>query len=226
MTSNPWLEKYNAVYQALAQAYGEPVWQAQLPPVDELVCTILSQATSDINRDKGFTALKTRYATWQAVLDAPLPELVNTIYSAGLANQKAPRIQNTLRTIAQKRGEISLDFLADLPLAEAQQWLTQLDGIGPKTAAIVLLFAFGRPAFPVDTHVHRLSQRLGLISTKTSAEKAHAIFENSLADRRTFYPIHLNFIRHGRQVCHARTPLCQNCVLQIYCNDYQQRTQP
>lgn len=218
-----WTEKYTAVYQALAQSYGEPVWQPHQPPVDELVCTILSQATSDTNRDKGFQALKARYSTWEEVMTAPEAEVIETIYSAGLANQKGPRIQAALRTIYKDRGEIDLDFLNELPLAEAQNWLTQIKGVGPKTAAIILLFAFGRPAFPVDTHVHRISRRLGLIAPRVTADKAHDILQNS-GEPDTFYPLHLNLIRHGREVCRARNPLCEICVLQSLCTDYKQRT--
>lgn len=220
MSTNALKEKYTAVYQALAAAYGEPVWQQYLPPVDELVCTILSQATSDTNRDKGFYALKARYPSWEAVMNAPTAEVIQTIYSAGLANQKGPRIQATLRYIYEQHGRITLDFLNDLPLAEAQTWLTQIKGIGPKTAAIILLFAFGRPAFPVDTHVHRLTRRLGLIGQKVSADKAHNILQN-IGDPETFFPIHLNFIRHGRGVCRAQNPQCHVCVLQQLCNHYQ-----
>lgn len=211
--------KYTAVYQALAAEYGEPAWQRYHPPVDELVCTILSQATSDINRDKGFTALKERYPDWESVMNAPEEEVIETIYSAGLANQKGPRIQAALRTIAAERGEIELDFLAELPLAEAQAWLTKIKGVGPKTAAIILLFAFGRPTFPVDTHVHRIMRRLGLIDPKVTADKAHNILQNR-GEADTFYPLHLNLIRHGRETCRARNPLCNVCVLQSYCDAY------
>lgn len=216
-------EKFTAVTQALAQAYGEPTWQPHHPPVDELVCTILSQATSDINRDKGFYALKKRYPNWESVMNAPAPDVIETIYSAGLANQKGPRIQAALRHIYTERGNISLDFLNELPLDEAQAWLTQIKGIGPKTAAIILLFAFGRPAFPVDTHVHRIMRRLGLIAPKVTADKAHNILQN-MGDPDTFYPLHLNLIRHGREICRARNPHCEICVLQSLCNYYTQLT--
>lgn len=220
MSASELKAKYTAVYQALAAEYGEPVWQQYLPPVDELVCTILSQATSDSNRDKGFYALKARYATWEAVMEAPAAEVIETIHSAGLANQKGPRIQATLRTIYQQHGRITLDFLDDMPLVEAQAWLTSIKGIGPKTAAIILLFAFGRPAFPVDTHVHRLTRRLGLIGQKVTADKAHNILQN-IGRPETFFPIHLNFIRHGRGVCRAQHPKCDICVLQQLCDHYQ-----
>lgn len=212
-------EQYDIVYQLLKEAYGEPTWRQHLPPVDELVSTILSQSTSDTNRDKGFYALKARYPDWESVMNAPEAEVVETIRPAGLANQKGPRIQAALRTIYEQRGELSLDFLADLPLDEAKAWLVNIKGVGPKTAAIILLFAFNRPAFPVDTHVHRISGRLGLIGPKVTADKAHDLLENG--DRpETYYAMHLNLIRHGREVCTARNPKCGACVLQNVCDFY------
>lgn len=220
MTSNHNNEsdpKYNTIHDLLKEAYGEPDWRQHLPPVDELVSTILSQSTSDTNRDLGFYALKERYPDWQAVIDAPTEEVRDTIRSAGLANQKAPRIQDALRQVIAERGEISLDFLADLPLGEAKAWLTSIKGIGPKTAAIILLFAFNRPAFPVDTHVHRVTRRLGLIGPKVTADKAHDILENR-GDPATFYAFHLNVIRHGREICQARGPKCERCPLQAHCD--------
>ncbi len=214
--------KYAAVYHALTQTYGEPEWRPHHPPVDELVCTILSQATSDVNRDKGFNALKKRYLDWESVMNAPEDEVVQTIYSSGLANQKGPRIQAALRFIYQERGVIDLDFLNEMPLDVAQAWLTQIKGIGPKTAAIILLFSFGRPCFPVDTHVHRITRRLGLIDHKVTADKAHNILQN-IGKAETFYPMHINLIRHGRDICRARRPQCDSCTLQQLCDDYQTR---
>lgn len=213
-------QKYNAVHQTLIETYGEPTWRQHLPPVDELVSTILSQSTSDINRDKGFYALKERYPDWESVMNAPEAEIVKTIRPAGLANQKGPRIQAALRYVKEERGDIKLDFLADLPLDEAKTWLTAIKGIGPKTAAIILLFAFGRPAFPVDTHVHRITRRLGLIGPKVTADKAHPILEN-MGNPETFYSLHLNLIQHGREICLARQPKCQQCSLRPYCDFYQ-----
>jgi endonuclease-3 len=212
-------EKLHQVEQRLAAAYGTPVWQPGLDPVAELVNTILSQATSDLNRDKGFAALKARFASWVEVMDADPQAVIDTIRPAGLANQKGPRIQAALRTIWARRGTMNLDFLAELPLDEAKAWLTSIEGVGPKTAAIVLLFAFNRPTFPVDTHVHRISQRVGLIKTNVTADKAHDLLENA-GDPITFYPLHLNLIRHGREVCQARQPRCEVCVLQTICDFY------
>ena len=213
-------QKYTAVYQQLADNYGQPQWRRHLPPVDELVSTILSQSTSDGNRDKGFYALKARYAGWESVMNAPEADVIATIRPAGLANQKGPRIQAALRYVYEARGEISLDFLAEMPLAAARDWLTAINGVGRKTAAIILLFAFDRPAFPVDTHVHRITGRLGLIGAKVTADKAHDILE-ALGEPESFYSMHLNLIRHGRETCHARNPQCQICVLQTECAYYQ-----
>ena len=213
-------EKYRAAYKKLKAAYGHPQWRQHLPPLDELVSTILSQSTSDINRDRGFNALKDRYADWYALLEAPVEDVVDAIRPAGLANQKGPRIRDALQFVLIQRGELSLDFLADLPLDEARAWLTQIKGVGLKTASIVLLFSFGKAVFPVDTHVHRISRRLGLIGPKVSAEKAHAIME-ALGEPQTFYVMHLNLIQHGRQVCLVRNPRCEQCMLQAECDYFQ-----
>ncbi len=212
-------EKYNLVFQLLQEHYGRPQWRQHLPPVDELVSTILSQSTSDINRDKGFYALKARYPDWESAMVAPEDELVETIRSAGLANQKGPRIQAALRYIKERRAAIELDFLETMPLPDAKAWLTQIKGVGPKTAAIILLFAFDRPVFPVDTHVHRITGRLGLIEPGTSANMAHDVLE-VMGDPQTFYPMHLNLIQHGRAICQARKPKCVQCVLQEHCDAY------
>jgi endonuclease-3 len=212
-------EKYQTIYQLLLAEYGQPEWRQHLPPVDELVSTILSQSTSDSNRDRGFFALKDKYPDWQSVMEAPEKEVRDTIRSAGLANQKAPRIQAALRKIVDERGELSLDFLGDMPLDEGLDWLMSMKGVGRKTASIIMLFAFGRPAFPVDTHVHRLTGRLGLIGPKVTADKAHKILEN-MGQADSFYPFHLNLIQHGREVCTARNPRCEQCVLQAHCDYY------
>lgn len=214
--------EYQQIYDTLISHYGEPTWRQHLPPVDELVNTILSQNTNDTNRDVAFARLVSRFGegNWEAVRDASVLDVMEAIRPAGLAKQKAPRIQNVLRTLSEQQGAISMDFLADMPLEEAREWLVSLPGVGPKTAAIVLLFGFNRPAFPVDTHVRRVSARLGLIPSKMSAEKAHTELE-SIVPAEHYYPLHLNLIRHGRQVCRARNPRCQDCQLQVHCNYYQ-----
>lgn len=215
-------QQYAKIAELLENEYGYPTWRQHLPPVDELVSTILSQSTTDSNRDMAFDALKARYASWEAVRDAPVEDVIDTVRSAGLANQKGPRIKAALAFVTQERGEITLDFLADMLVEDAKAWLTQINGIGPKTAAIILLFAFNKPAFPVDTHVHRVTKRLGLIGPHTSAERAHGELE-AIVPPEAYYPAHLNFIRHGREVCQARSPRCEVCPLTAYCDYYQAR---
>lgn len=212
--------KYAPVSELLGDLYGVPTWRAWLPPLDELIDCILSQSTTDANRDRAFDALKARFATWAEVRDAPLQEVIDTIRPAGLANQKGPRIQNVLRTITQERDTLSLDFLADMPLEDARAWLMHLDGVGPKTAAIVLCFAFNRPAFPVDTHIHRLGQRIGFVPEGMSAEKAHPVME-AIVPTEDYYAFHLNLIQHGREICKARRPECERCPITAYCDYYQ-----
>ncbi|HSM55843.1 MAG TPA: endonuclease III [Candidatus Sulfomarinibacteraceae bacterium] len=212
--------KYREIYELLVETYGEPQRRRYQPPVDQLVNTILSQQTTSANREQAFQRLKERFAEWEAVMDAPLEEVREAIRPAGLANQKAPRIQNALRYIMRERGELSLDFLADCTVSEAKAWLTEIKGVGPKTASIILLFTFGLPAFPVDTHVHRVSGRLGLIGPKVTADKAHDILEN-IVEPDEYYPFHINLIRHGREICKARTPRCHICPLQDHCDYYQ-----
>ncbi len=213
--------KIKAVHRQLLGAYGEPRWRNPLPPLDELVSTILSQNTNDANRDRAFERLRNRLPTWEQVRDAPAQDVIEAVRTAGLANQKGPRIQKALRRITAERGVLELDFLADLPLQQARAWLLSLEGVGPKTAAIVLLFSLGRPAFPVDTHVHRISRRLGLIGERVSAAQAHPLLE-ALAPPEWYYALHLNVIRHGRQICRARKPRCEMCVLSDLCDFYSQ----
>ena len=212
--------KARQVHAALLKAYGEPVWRNPLPPMDELVSTILSQNTNDVNRDRAFDALRARFPTWEAVRDAPAAAVMDAIRPAGLANQKGPRIQQVLQQITAERGALNLDFLAELPVNEARVWLTRFKGVGPKTAAIVLLFSLNRPAFPVDTHVHRVTGRLGLRPEPMTADDCHPYFEGLLPPE-TYYAAHLNLIRHGREVCHARKPECGRCVVRHLCDYYQ-----
>ena len=199
------------------QLYGKPDWRPHLDPVSELVSTILSQNTNDVNRDVAFDRLRERLPSWEQVRDAEEEVVIEAIRSAGLANQKGPRIQQALRRVTEERGDLTLDFLADWPVEEAKAWLTSIKGVGPKTAAIVLLFSLGRPAFPVDTHVHRVSRRLGLIGPRLSREKAHLELERLTAPEE-YYAFHLNLIRHGREVCTSRKPRCERCVLQDQCD--------
>ncbi len=215
------LNKIKYIHRRLLQAYGEPRRQAT-DPIATLVSTILSQNTNDVLRDRAFEKLRRRFPTWEQVRDAPVKRIVDAIQMAGLAQQKGPRIKAALQYITAERGELKLDFLADLPVHEARRWLMAMEGVGPKTAAIVLLFAFGRPAFPVDTHIHRVSARLGLLPASTSPEKAHALLETMIPPE-WYYPLHLNLIAHGRQTCRARRPLCETCILKTRCDYFQKR---
>ena len=204
------------VRSVLLETYGQPLWRNPLPPLDELVSTILSQNTNDANRDRAFNALRERFPSWEEVRDAEPTKVINAIRAAGLANQKGPRIQLALKQISEERGELNLAFLEDMPPEQAKDWLLRFKGVGPKTAAIVLLFSLGKPAFPVDTHVYRLSGRLGLRPDKMTAEQAHHHLA-ALFDPAMYYDVHLNLIRHGREICHARTPSCGSCPLSELC---------
>lgn len=205
-----------AVHRRLLEAYGEPRWRHPLPPVSELVSTILSQNTNDVNRDRAFKALRAAFPSWEAVRDAPLAAIVEAIRPAGLANQKAPRIQAVLLAITQERGRLDLRFLIRLPPDQALAWLMRFKGVGHKTASIVLLFSLGMPAFPVDTHIYRVSGRLGLRPPRASLQQTHALLARTFPPQ-TYYAAHLNLIRHGREVCRARKPLCPTCVLRRLC---------
>jgi endonuclease-3 len=205
-----------SVHQRLLDFYGYPAWRNPLPPLDELVSTILSQNTNDNNRDKAFAALTARFPTWEAVRDAPLADVQEAIRPAGLANQKGARIQQVLREITAQRGALTLDFLKALPDQEAFAWLVQFKGVGPKTASIVLQFSLDKPAFPVDTHVYRVSGRLGLRPEAMTAEQAHPYLARLLPPE-TYYAAHLNLIRLGREICMARRPRCPVCPLQDVC---------
>lgn len=213
-------ERLLAVHQKLLDFYGSPEWRTPMPAVDELVSTILSQNTNDTNRDRAFQALRDAFPTWEQVRDASVDEVITAIRPAGLANQKGPRIQQVLREITAQRGALDLDFLADLSPDEGRRWLLQFKGVGPKTAAIVLLFSLGKPAFPVDTHIYRVSGRIGLRPEKMSVEQAHQHLE-ALLPPNTYFAAHLNLIRLGREVCTARKPNCPVCPLQPLCGYFQ-----
>jgi len=210
------------IHQTLLTAFGEPIWRNPLPAIDELVSTILSQNTNDINRDRAFESLRAKFPTWEAVRDAKEADVINAIRPAGLANQKGPRIQQVLCAITEERGALDLQFLVELPLEEARAWLTKFNGVGPKTAAIVLCFSLGRPAFPVDTHVYRVTGRLGLRPDKMTVEQAHPYLE-SVFPPETYYAAHLNIIRLGREVCNARKPNCPQCPVNTLC-EYKDKT--
>lgn len=218
-TTQPTLEhirRGQAVYQRLSEVYGIPEWRDPLAPLDELVSTILSQNTNDRNRDLAFDSLRAALPTWEEVRDADPAVVIRAIRTAGLANQKGPRIQAVLRQITAERGSLNLDFLKDMPAEEALNWLMRFKGVGPKTAAIVLVFSLGKPAFPVDTHIYRVSGRLGLRPEKMSVEDAHPHLASLFAPE-TYGPAHLNLIRLGREICLARKPNCPACPVSSLC---------
>ncbi len=204
------------VMSLLVLYYGEPEWRNPLPPLDELISTILSQNTNDRNRDAAYNNLKKILPTWEMVRDARPIQVVDAIRIAGLANQKGPRIQQVLRELTDERGNLEVDFLAEMELEDARKWLTHFKGVGPKTAAIVLCFSLGKPAFPVDTHVYRVTGRLQLRDANLSVEKTHTYLEQ-VFPRENYYSAHLNLIRLGRELCHPRKPQCPECPLHKIC---------
>lgn len=189
---------------------------ARFTPLEELVSCILSQHTADARSFPAFTGLMARYRTWDRIEAAPLEELVEVLRPAGMANQKARAIQGTLRQLRESFGEYTLEPLRNLPLLEARRWLETLPGVGPKTASIVLCFALGREAIPVDTHVHRLSLRMGLIPEGTDANKAHDVLLNIVPPDLAFR-FHSVLIQHGRKICRAPIPTCTICPLASEC---------
>ena len=201
----------------LEKAYGAPD-SAHIPkdPIGTLVSTILSQNTSDRNSIPAFLSLKRKFKTWQNVENARESSIASAIRKGGLANIKAIRIKRALRAIQQRNGRLSLAFLAKMPTAKAREWLLSLGGVGPKTAAIVLLFGFGMPVFPVDTHIFRVGKRLGLIGKNESYESAHETMDRLVPDTKK-QPFHINLIRLGRETCHPRKPECKKCPLRKGC---------
>lgn len=208
---------------ALQAAYGRPRRRAHRDPVSTLVLTILSQNTSDVNSARGFARLRARFADWASVRDAPVASVVEAIRPAGLGVLKAPRIQAALRRITEARGVLSLGFLRRWPRARAKAWLRTLPGVGPKTAAIVLVFGLGKPAFAVDTHVERVGRRVGLIPLRLSVEAAHEWMEAVVPPRR-HGPFHLLLVRHGREICKAGRPRCEICPIRRLCDFYRRTT--
>ncbi len=198
--------------ERLAPVYGWPRHTPSGDPLSELILTVLSQNTADTNSGRAFNAMLRRYPSWKAVADAPGDELIDTIRLGGLAPQKGPRIQAILRSVFERSPDGDLSFLSSMPLEEARSWLRSLPGVGPKTAACVLLFSLGLPALPVDTHVERVAKRLGLIAEKATAEQAHQLLEAVVAPA-DYYPFHMLLIKHGRRTCEARRPACGRCPL-------------
>ncbi len=204
------------IIDRLSVLYGEPLWRPHGDAITELVLTILSQNTSDANSGRAFMRLKARFPTWEALMAADPADVEAEIQVGGLARVKAPRIVAALEDVWRRRGSFDLSFLRDVPLPEAKEWLRSLPGVGPKTAACVLMFALGRPALPVDTHVHRVAQRLGLVPPKAGAAEAHDLLEATLEPEEV-YPFHVSLIKHGRRLCRSQRPLCPECPLRDGC---------
>ena len=204
------------IVDRLSVLYGQPVWRPHGDAMTELVLTILSQNTSDTNSGRAFMRLVSRFPTWEELMAADPREIEREIQVGGLAATKAPRLKAIPEEVWRRLGSFDLSFLAEMPLAEAKAWLRSLPGVGPKTAACVLMFALGRPALPVDTHVQRVAQRLGLVPAETGAAESHDLLEAILAPEEV-YPFHVSLINHGRGLCKAQRPLCAECPLNDRC---------
>jgi endonuclease-3 len=208
------------ILEKLRREYGRPLLRPHHKPIDELILTVLSQNTNDRNRDVAYDRLRERFPSWDAVRDAPVAEIEDAIRPGGLAPTKAVRIKQILEAI----GDDDLHWLADAPLDEGRDFLTELPGVGRKTAACVLLFAYGRPDVPVDTHVYRVGSRLGLWRQKASFDEAHDEMLRLVADDgQEAYETHVLLIRHGRRTCSARSPACAECPLRRMCPEGRRR---
>lgn len=211
-------KRVRKIHSALLDEHGEPSSPSDMPPIDYVIHTILSQNTTDENRDRAWKSLVEEFGKdYRAIEEADHDRLAESIRIAGLANQKAKRIQDALRTIREYTGgEYSLQFIQEMDVEEAQKWLTNIKGIGPKTAGIVLLFRFKKPYFPVDTHCHRLAKRFQLIPPETSAERAHNLLTDCVPNE-LMYSFHRLLVSHGRAYCTARSPDCDNPVCRRFC---------
>jgi endonuclease-3 len=215
------IDRFEEVERLLDITYGPRILRESDDPVSGLIGTILSQNTSDTNSSRAIGTLRDRFPTWELVRDAAVEDLIDAIRSGGLANRKAPRIHSVLNEIERRQGDIDLGFLEEMPLEEAKSWLTSMHGVGAKTAACVLLFSLGQPAMPVDTHVHRVSLRIGLVPPRTSPERTQVILEALLGDdAQRVYAFHVEMIEHGRVICRAQRPRCPECPLREHCDYY------
>jgi len=212
------------ILEILEEKYGVPDWAPKnIDPIGLVVSTILSQNTSDKNSSRAFSNLKKHFKNWYTVLEAEEKKIAKIIKSGGLPNIKAKRIKKSLLKIFEKRGELNIDFLGKEDVNTAMEWLQQLEGIGPKTAAVVLNFGFKKEIIPVDTHVHRVSQRIGFVG-KTSASKTQIILNNEVPDELS-YKFHVLLIQHGREMCKSLNPKCLLCPVRHYC-DYFKSLKP
>lgn len=207
------------MYELVVATYGHKPNIPRREPMHELISTILSQRTTGQNEDRAFQQMWARYGSWEAIAAADVGELETLIAPSNFADQKAPRIIAVLQRIIAERGTANIDFLATAPLEAALDWLTDLPGVGPKTATLVLLFCFARPVLPVDTHVHRVSQRVGLLPPKVDATAAHPLLLALLPhDPQILYNFHVDTLRHGQRICTWSNPRCAECPLLTICN--------
>ncbi len=209
-----------AICRAIMNEYGTRIHHNRLPPVDQLVITVLAQNTTDITAERAFQQLKSDFTDWSEVMNASHERIAESISHCGLHNLKAKRIKAILTEIHSRTGGFDLSLLKDMDIEDAKAWLTSLHGVGPKTAAIVLLFSFGLPVIPVDTHVFRITKRLGLIPENTTRERAHILLDQIVTDE-CMYSFNYNLVQHGRKVCRALKPHCFSCILSNYCEHYQ-----
>lgn len=214
----PTSRRVRAIRDRLRKVYGIPLAKPHGHPIAELILTVLSQSTNDRNRDVAYLALRDRFPLWEEVRDAPVPEIEAAIRPGGISKIKSVRIKQILEAISDTspEGDLSLDWLNGLSVEEAQRYLTSLPGVGRKTAACVLLFALGMHDVPVDTHVSRVSTRLGLFRPGAPFEEMHDVMLG-FTPRGEELELHLNLLRHGRRTCHARKPMCSGCVLESIC---------
>lgn len=200
----------------LESRFGRPEPVRRLKPLDELILTILSQNTTDRNRDRAYDSLRRAFPTWEEVARAPRRQVESAIRIGGLARTKSGNIQELLRRIADERGELSLDFLCTMPAGEARRYLGRFKGVGEKTVCCVLLFSCGQAAFPVDTHILRVARRVGWVAPDASPARAHDELAGLIAGER-YYPAHINLITLGREICRPRRPACEECLLRRSC---------
>lgn len=218
----PAQDKTDLTHELLNQAYKRLKLGSRRTPMHELISTMLSHRTNHADETMAYNTMLERFGDWEGVLQADEDELADAIKTTRYPGQKAPQIQQTLRQIKEERGEISIDFLAGMSVEEALQWLTRLPGVGPKTATLLLLFNFGKPVLPVDTHVFRVSQRVGLIGAKVTANKAHTLLLQMLPPEAVeLFNFHKHLFWHGQRVCTFYSPKCEACVLSGICNYYQ-----
>jgi endonuclease-3 len=218
-------DKALEVYRLLVATYGARDLKPRREPMHELISTMLSHRTTGANENLAYTRMWERFGSWEAIRDAPVDQLAAAIAPSNFAEAKAPNIKKTLAKLFELRGEYNIDFLADLPADEGLAWLMALPGVGIKTASLVLLFCFAKPVLPVDTHVHRVSQRVGLIGAKVTPEGAHHLLLEMLPKEAYFlYNFHVANLKHGQTLCVWGTPKCPPCPLKHLCNWYQEHT--